>query len=88
MLGLYGLLAFVIRWRTREVGNRMALGALKKDVMLLVVRQGSLLVVLGGIRSCSRACNESRCGNALWRFWSRPLYLQRRLSLTRLRGAS
>jgi predicted permease len=47
MLGLYGLLAFVIRRRTREVGIRMALGAQKKDVMLLVVRQGGLLVALG-----------------------------------------
>jgi len=47
MLGLYGLLAFVIRRRTREVGIRMALGAQKKDVMLLVLRQGGLLVALG-----------------------------------------
>jgi predicted permease len=47
MLGLYGLLAFVIRRRTREVGIRIALGAQKKDVMLLVVRQGSLLVAVG-----------------------------------------
>ncbi len=47
MLGLYGLLAFVIRRRTHEVGIRMALGVQKKDVMLLVVRQGGLLVALG-----------------------------------------
>jgi len=47
MLGLYGLLAFVIRRRTREVGIRMALGAQKKDVMLLVLRQGGWLVALG-----------------------------------------
>jgi putative ABC transport system permease protein len=47
MLGLYGLLAFVIRRRTHEVGVRMALGAQKKDVMLLVVRQGGLLVAIG-----------------------------------------
>jgi putative ABC transport system permease protein len=47
MLGLYGLLAFVIRRRTHEVGVRMALGAQKKDVMLLVVRQGGSLVAIG-----------------------------------------
>ncbi len=47
MLGLYGLLAFVIRRRTREVGIRMALGAQKKDVMSLVFRQGGVLVAVG-----------------------------------------
>ena len=47
MVGLYGLLAFVIQRRSREVGIRMALGAQKKDVVLLVVRQGGLLVALG-----------------------------------------
>jgi predicted permease len=47
MLGLYGLLAFVIRRRTREVGIRMALGAQKKDVMSLVFRQGGVLVIVG-----------------------------------------
>jgi predicted permease len=48
MLGLYGLLAFVIRRRTREVGIRIALGAQKKDVMSLVFRQGGVLVA-GGV---------------------------------------
>jgi len=47
MLGLYGLLAFVIRRRTRELGIRIALGAQKRDVMWLVVREGGLLVALG-----------------------------------------
>jgi predicted permease len=47
MLGLYGLLEFLIRRRTREVGIRMALGAQKKDVMFPVVRQGGLLVAIG-----------------------------------------
>jgi predicted permease len=47
MLGLYGLLAFVMRRRTREVGIRMALGAQKKDVMSLVFRQGGVLVAVG-----------------------------------------
>src|SRR4029077_8114707 len=47
MLGLYGLLAFVIRRRTRELGIRIALGAQKRDVMWLVGREGGLLVALG-----------------------------------------
>jgi putative ABC transport system permease protein len=55
MLGLYGLLAFVIRRRTHEVGIRMALGAQKKDVMLLVVRQGGMLVALGVVLGIAAA---------------------------------
>jgi ABC-type antimicrobial peptide transport system permease subunit len=47
MMGLYGLLAFVVRRRTREVGIRMALGAQSRDVVSLVMRQGVLLVALG-----------------------------------------
>ena len=47
MMGLYGLLAFVVRRRTREVGIRLALGAQSRDVVSLVMRQGGLLVALG-----------------------------------------
>src|SRR5579864_50135 len=47
MMGLYGLLAFVVRRRTREVGIRMALGAQTRDVVSIVMRQGVLLVALG-----------------------------------------
>ena len=46
-MGLYGLLAFVVRRRTREVGIRMALGAQKRDVVSLVMRQGLWLVAVG-----------------------------------------
>lgn len=49
MLGLYGLLAFVVRRRTHEVGIRIALGASKRDVLSVVMRQGLLLVGLGMI---------------------------------------
>ena len=47
MMGLYGLLAFVVRRRTREVGIRLALGAQSRDVVSLVMRQGVWLVALG-----------------------------------------
>ena len=47
MMGLYGLLAFVVRRRTREVGIRLALGAQRRQVLSLVMRQGILLVALG-----------------------------------------
>jgi putative ABC transport system permease protein len=46
-LGLYGLLAQVVRERVPEIGVRMALGATSADVMRLFLREGGRLVVQG-----------------------------------------
>ena len=46
-IGLYGLLSYEVARRTREIGIRMALGALSRDVLKLVVWQGILLVIVG-----------------------------------------
>jgi predicted permease len=46
-LGLYGLLAYEVAQRTREIGIRTALGAQKRDVLCLVGTQGLALVVIG-----------------------------------------
>jgi predicted permease len=46
-VGLYGVLAYSVTQRTRELGIRMALGARDTDVRGMVVRQGVVLAVAG-----------------------------------------
>jgi len=46
-VGLYGLMAYNVEQRTREIGIRVALGAQRSDVMSLVVKQGLRLAVIG-----------------------------------------
>ena len=48
-IGLYGLLSYEVSRRSRELGIRMALGAQRRDLMRLVVRQGLLLAFVGAI---------------------------------------
>ena len=47
MVGIYGVLAFLVSKRTQEIGIRMALGAQRSDVLWLILREGTKFAVLG-----------------------------------------
>src|SRR5262249_18363739 len=46
-IGLYGVMSFIVTQRTREIGIRMALGAERRDVITLFLRQGGKLIAIG-----------------------------------------
>lgn len=59
-LGLYGLLAYEVARRTREIGIRAALGAQSRDVLRLVGGQGLILIALGFIVGIVAAAGVTR----------------------------
>jgi predicted permease len=46
-IGLYGILSYGVASRTKEIGIRMALGAQRREVLSLILREAVLLVVIG-----------------------------------------
>ena len=47
LIGIYGVLSFLVSRRTREIGIRLALGAQRRDVLWLVMKEGARFSLLG-----------------------------------------
>jgi predicted permease len=59
-IGLYGVMSFAVSGRTREIGVRMALGAQRKDVLWMVLREALILVLIGVCVGIPAAFGSSR----------------------------
>jgi putative ABC transport system permease protein len=59
-VGIYGVMAYAVTQRTREIGIRMALGATSSSVMALVVKQALILVAIGLILGIGGAYGLTR----------------------------
>jgi predicted permease len=64
-VGLYGVLAYTVAQRTREIGLRMALGAAPGRVRAMVLRQVGVMTIVGGIVGLVAALWAGRAAQAL-----------------------
>jgi putative ABC transport system permease protein len=60
VIGLYGVLSYVVGQRTKEIGVRMALGAQRATVLKLVLRQGAVVVAIGVVAGVAGAAALTR----------------------------
>ena len=65
VVGLYGILSYVVAQRTREIGVRLALGARAEQVRRMVVAQGSKVVVFGVVIGVAAALGVTRALGSL-----------------------
>jgi ABC-type antimicrobial peptide transport system permease subunit len=64
-VGLYGVLAYTVAQRTREIGLRMALGAAPSRVRAMVMRQVGIMTIIGGTIGLVAAIWAGRAAKAI-----------------------
>jgi putative ABC transport system permease protein len=60
LIGIYGVVAYAVSERRREIGVRLALGAAPRDVVAMIVRQGATVTVIGATAGVIGAAAASR----------------------------
>jgi ABC-type antimicrobial peptide transport system permease subunit len=58
-IGVYSLIAYIVSWRTREFGLRLALGSSRMQIIGLVVRQSMVLAGAGSLAGLAVAASFS-----------------------------
>jgi putative ABC transport system permease protein len=64
-IGIYGVLAYSVRGRTRELGTRVALGASNRDIVGLVMREGGAITATGLIVGLAAGLASARSLSAV-----------------------
>jgi predicted permease len=64
-VGIYGVVAYAVSRRTREIGVRMALGAVRSQVLGMVIRQALLPVAIGAVIGIAAAVAIGRLMSSL-----------------------
>ena len=75
VVGLYGVIAYSVRQRTREIGVRMALGAQRAGIYRLILTEASRLIGIGVIAGLAGAIGAGLLMRSLLfnvRYWDLP----------------